>query len=87
MMYRVDWLAVALDALADVYVTLDLADQDRLAAAVDALNKRLAGDPYDEGESRGGPYRITFIDRLVVRFWVDEPSGVVHVTAVAPYGR
>jgi hypothetical protein len=33
-MYRVDWLAAALDGLADVQVTLERADQDRVAAAV-----------------------------------------------------
>jgi hypothetical protein len=86
-MFRVIWLVAALDALADVYVTLDLTDQDRVTAAVQALNTRLASNPLDEGESRSGRYRITFVDGHVVRFWVDEPTGVVRVTAVGPYGR
>jgi plasmid stabilization system protein ParE len=86
-MFTVVWSSAALDALADVYVVLDLAGQDRVAAAVDALNRRLADDPHDEGESRSGGFRITFIDRLAVSFLVTDARHLVQVTAVSPYGR
>jgi hypothetical protein len=87
MMYSVVWLGSALDRLADIYVLLDLTSQDRLAAAVDALNARLRTDPLSEGESRSGRYRITFVDRIAVRFWVDDSAGRVGVTAVEHFRR
>ena len=51
-MFTVVWANRALDTLAEVYVGLDLAAQDRLAARIDSLNHRLARDPSQEGESR-----------------------------------
>jgi hypothetical protein len=53
-MFRVIWLVAALDALADVYVTLDLTDQDRVSAAVQALNARLAGNRSMKGSRAAG---------------------------------
>jgi hypothetical protein len=85
-MFTVAWSDDALETLAAIYVTLDLRQQDRVAAAVAALNTRLAHAPFDEGESRTGPSRITFIDRLAVTFWVNEPGRSVRVTALAPFG-
>ena len=69
----------ALDRLADLYVRPDLAGQDRFAARIDTLNHRLAQDPVDDGESRTGAYRITFVDDLTVRFTVDLDDRVVRV--------
>ncbi len=86
-MFTVAWSDAALDALADVYVVLDLAEQDRVAAAVTALNARLAKNPHAEGESRSGGFRITFIHRLAVSFWVNDTRRQVQVTAAGPYGR
>lgn len=55
-MFTVVWTNRALDRFADMYVVLDLADQGRLAAKIDALNHRLAEYPADEGESRAAGY-------------------------------
>jgi hypothetical protein len=86
-MFNVDWSDDALETLAAIYVTHDLRQQDRVAAAVTALNTRLANAPFDEGESRTGPSRITFVDQLAVTFRVNEPGRSVRVTAVARFGR
>ena len=86
-MYAVVWKDAALDELADVYVAADPADRARMAAGVEALNTRLAADPLDEGESRGGTRRIAFPDLLAVSFTIDPVDRVVRVTAVARYGR
>jgi hypothetical protein len=86
-MYDVIWLDAALDQLADVYTAADRDTQDRIAAAVDAFNQRLARDPHNEGESRAGRYRIAFPRPLAVRFWIDDAARVVRVTAVGPAGR
>jgi hypothetical protein len=78
-MFTVVWTNRALNRLADTYVGLDLIGQDRLAAQIDALNHRMHRDPLDEGESRAGDYRITFVDGLTVRFIVDSDGRVVRV--------
>lgn len=47
-MFTVVWTNRALDKLADRYVGLDLSNQDRLAAEINALNHRLHRDPSEE---------------------------------------
>ena len=81
-MYTLIWGGRALDQLAEIYVALPLDEQRRTAAAVDAMNHRLAARPHEEGESRGGNLRITFPDGIVVRFRVDEINQTVRVTNV-----
>lgn len=86
-MFACHWLGAALDTLADIYITLNPADRDRLAAGAEALNRRLAADPHAVGESRGGNLRVAFTHLLVVRFRVDSSARIVRVTGVARYGR
>lgn len=86
-MFTVTWLDAALDKLADLYVAANPMDHDRMAAGVDALNRRLARRPLDEGESRGGELRVAFPDLLAVRFRVNTAARAVRVVAVGRYGR
>ncbi|MFO0850369.1 MAG: hypothetical protein U0871_17685 [Gemmataceae bacterium] len=86
-MFTVIWRAAALDAVSDLYVTLNLDGQNRLASAIDSLNHRLAADPLDVGESREGSYRVAFPDVLVVSFWVDTPAALVQVVSAARFSR
>jgi hypothetical protein len=86
-MYTVIWRTTALDRLADLYVAASVADRERLATGVEALNSQLAHDPLAIGESRAGDRRIAFTDYLVVRYRVDTVQRVARVTAVAPFGR
>jgi hypothetical protein len=76
--YRVVWRTETLDRLAELYVAAAPADRDRMAAGVDALNRRLAEHPLGEGESRDGSIRITFTALLMVRFRVDAGAAVVQ---------
>lgn len=69
-----------------MFVSLDLSIQDRLTADIEALNRRLASDPLQEGESRSLPYRMTFAGSLGVLFRVESSNGVVRVTEVRWYG-
>lgn len=85
-MFAVLWSDYALDLLADAVVSLDLATQDQLTAAIEGLNRRLAEDPLDEGESRDGPYRLTFVGSLAVLFQVDAAKGLVRVTDIKWHG-
>lgn len=86
-MFAYYWFDAVLDKLADIYVTLGPADQDRLAAGVEAFNARLAADPQDVGESRPDGYRVAFPPLLQVYFHVDEAARLVRVTDVSRYGR
>lgn len=86
-MFRVIWSEFALDQLTDIFLESELEAQRRMADAVDALNRRLADDPFDQGESRDGPARVVFIDLLVVGFWINVPANEVRVEGVTQYGR
>jgi hypothetical protein len=86
--FAVVWRQAALDLLADLYVTLPLGDQDRVAAGVKALNARLASDPFAVGEGRDDDHdRIAFPPLLSVTFEVDPAAGVVRVINVVRFGR
>lgn len=86
-MYSVTWQLPILDRPADLYVAADPAHRDRIAAGVEAFNRRLAVDPLGAGESRDGDWRIGFPDLLVVRFRVDLMADTVRVAGVNRYGR
>ena len=53
-MFDPQWWESALDASADIYLAATPDRRDRVAAAVEALNRRLRSDPFDAGESRHG---------------------------------
>lgn len=86
-MYEVIWFHTALDRLADIFATATLFDQERMAGAVETLNRDLAKDPYDRGESRDGIYRVVFLPLLRVWFRVDKLQMEVRVTSVIRYGK
>lgn len=86
-MFQLIWLDEVLDELADIMVSSNLDTQDRITVAVERLNRRLMNHPLDEGESRTGDIRVTFIDFLQVRFRVDVPGNTVRVNGIKRYGR
>jgi hypothetical protein len=53
--YRVVWRVEMLDALAALYVAATPDERDRMAAGVEALNRRLADSPFDAGGPGPGP--------------------------------
>jgi hypothetical protein len=79
-MWAVIWRDTALDELADDMVRADLATQDLIAQQVQALNRRLALDPLNEGESRTGRVRVAFADPVGILFTVSATDQVVWVT-------
>jgi hypothetical protein len=78
-MFAVIWRTRALDELADIVVQSDLTTQDLIARQVAALNQRLATDPLDVGESRGGNLRIGIADPVCILFEVAAANGIVRV--------
>ena len=86
MNYRVVWVAGLLDRLAELYISAEPADRDRMAVGVEHFNNRLAADPLSVGESRQGNHRVAFPPLLHVYFRVDQSSRVVWITRVNRYG-
>jgi hypothetical protein len=59
-MFRVVWLQIALDELADAWLQGDSALRKAITAASHDIDQRLGRDPHEEGESRPGGRRLTF---------------------------
>ena len=79
-MNAVIWLESALDALADIWVTVAPDERERIEGGVDRINRTLARD-RDAGESREGNNRVLHVVPVTVRFRV-EPGPVVVVYQV-----
>ena len=86
-MFAVVWSQNVLVELPDAFIGAELAEQDRMASGIEALNRRLQLEPAEEGESRWNGFRVTFPQGLVVIFHVDLDEQIVHVLRVKRYGR
>lgn len=73
---RVEWTDEALDALADLYVAASISDKFAIGQTAEHINRQLADDPSEPGESRSGGRRIWHVPPLVVLYRVG-PTGVV----------
>ena len=87
MNYEVFWTTELLDRLAIIYVAFPLADQDRIANGVEHLNRRLAQDPLDVGESRSHAERVVFLPFLMITFRIDPVKRKVRILNLVRYGR
>jgi hypothetical protein len=81
-MFRVVWLKVALDELAECWLRADSDGRQSISQAADQIEEALRDDPMDEGESRSGGDRVTFASTLGLLFHVDETSQLVRVLQV-----
>ncbi|HZV04722.1 MAG TPA: hypothetical protein VE999_06535 [Gemmataceae bacterium] len=86
-MFRVDWLEVALDELTTLWMQADATQRQAITAASHAIDQRLSSDPHNEGESRPGGRRITFVAPLAVRFQVEPDGQTVTVLHVSMFRR
>jgi hypothetical protein len=78
-MFRVRWERRALDELTDLWTQADSALRQDITAASHTIDRRLARDPLNEGESRPRGRRITFIPPLAVFFRVENDGQTVSV--------
>ena len=69
-MFELDWPTEVLDELADIWVTASPADRDHIGAGIERLNRALVRDPFEVGESRSDPFRVTFEAGLSISFSV-----------------
>jgi hypothetical protein len=83
MNYRIVWSAPVEKKLTDSYLDAradGLADQ--FTAAVDRLERALALDPLEAGESREGEDRIAIDWPVVLWYRIDEPVRAVAIVSV-----
>ena len=84
-MNPVEWLDIALDQLADIYVRAEGGEKLDVIAATMDVNARLGDRPAARGESRDGDRRVTFFGRLTVYYRspaAADPGGLVTVVYV-----
>jgi plasmid stabilization system protein ParE len=80
MKYHVIWQPHAKDQLATIWNAAH--DRRTVTAAADELDRLLADDSLDLGESRAGNDRIAFVPPLGATFRVDERRRTVRVGRV-----
>lgn len=86
-MFRVEWLQTALDELANLWTQADSAQRQAITSATHNLENRLQRDPANEGESRSGDHRITFVAPLAIRFKIEADGQTVTILHVRLFGR
>jgi len=79
-MYIVRWKRTALGRLAELWI--EATDRSAVTAAVEEIDRILAADPHDAGESRSGQTRILFVAPLGVFFDIHDSSRLVEVLKV-----
>jgi len=84
-MMRVEWLQAALDELTTLWMQSSAAARQAITEATHTADLRLEHDPFNEGESRSGNQRITFIPPLAISFRIEEDAQRVTVFHVRLY--
>jgi plasmid stabilization system protein ParE len=81
-MMRIEWLQSALNELAAVWARADSARRKAITAASHQIDRRLANNPQNEGESRSGTKRILFVGPLIVYFRIEAGGRTVTILGV-----
>jgi len=87
MNWVVEWGQVALDELAIAWLSADSEMRQLINLACQEVDRRLARDPYGEGESRDDDDRVMFVPPFSVAYRVqpDEMTvSVLHVRFFKP---
>jgi hypothetical protein len=86
-MYFVHWLQSALDELSAMWVQADSELRKAITDASHRVEFILRNDPLDEGESRHGTSRITFVPPLAVTFQIESDGISVTVLHVCLFKK
>jgi mRNA-degrading endonuclease RelE of RelBE toxin-antitoxin system len=79
-MYTVRWKRTALDLLTELWLQSD--NRSQINDAVEEIDRLLASNPHDCGESRSESIRVMFCAPLGVFFSIDDTSNSVDVLRV-----
>ena len=86
MTYRVIWRQHLIDQIAQTYLDMldseDVVSASRLAAAIPRVWEQLSRNPSDQGESREGYERVTFVGPITVTYEVVHDEMTVLVLKV-----
>jgi hypothetical protein len=86
-MFQVEWAQSALDELSAIWTPANSSVRQAITAASHTLDQRLQRDPRNEGESRPGGRRLTFVPPLAVRFQIEADGQTVTVLHVRLFRR
>ena len=81
-MFTVLWGQEALDKLPRLWTQSDSPIRAAITAAMHQIDKTLAADPENTGESRSGEDRVWFAFPLGILFEVDRPKMAVRILQV-----
>jgi hypothetical protein len=87
MSFQVEWLETALDELTSLWLQADAVQRRAITQATHAIELKLGSDPLNEGESRPGDRRITFVPPLAVRFRVESDASETGTFRVPGGGK
>ena len=79
-MYTVRWKRSALARLTELWI--EAADRTSINAAVEEIDRILARNPSETGESRSEDIRVLFCSPLGVFFEIDEARNAVDILRV-----
>lgn len=85
MKYTVVWIPAAERELLSIWLSTRL--RQRVTEAASLLDRALARNPYEVGESREGTRRIAFETPLAIDFEVIEADRLVRVLALWEHPR
>lgn len=87
MNFRLVWPNAIQKQLGDEYLRARLSGfANKFTDAIHQLESRLAQNPIEASESRGGPDRVAIEWEVVIWFRLDEPNHAVVVTGIAYAG-
>ncbi len=75
-MYEVHWKRTARDRVTELW--LIASDRTEVTAAVDEIDRLLASNPHEAGESRSELTRVLFVPPLGAFFEIEEPAHAVQ---------
>ncbi len=81
-MSAVVWVRSTLVDLSRILAGLTATEHAAVQAALQEIGTRLRNDPENEGESRPGDRRITFVGPLGLTFEIHSEEGMVVVLSV-----
>jgi hypothetical protein len=86
-MFRVQWLAEAVEELARIWTDADSTLRQAVTAATQALDEELRLNPFRQSESREDERRVLFLYPLAARIKVDLEQRIVWVLHVWQFRR
>lgn len=82
MRFRVRWSHKMLEEVTRNWLQADADLRQAITVACHSIDQRLRSNPHDEGESRPGNRRITFVEPFAVFFRIEPEAQTVSVLQI-----